>query len=402
LQQLGRGLRLSSGKPYLTALDFIGNYRRAEYKLPLLAGIEDPFVADVDRSGNQSAGALLQIFRNGEFRNILPAGCSVELDLKAIDLLAAAVAQQEPVRERLIAALKELAAGMHRRPTLLETDRHGLFPARQYRSVFRRWFRALGAAGMIEITEATLDKECGDFLEELEKTAMNRSYKMAVLQIWLSEEAFPKPLEITRLVSQWRRFFSETHYRRDIRDTEIAYIESTSDAVLRSYIERNPLHFWSQGDYFSYDIDEGCFTYVGPSCSDISALRAAVAERVGWRLHRYFERKFERRNVYALLPNGESKVCIMLGERPAPDTPAGSGWKVVFISGQRYYAKFAKIAVNVIKGDPNDSLDVPNRLTEILAAAFACPTDELAGKSVRIVRDAHDEAWSIEPEQTAR
>jgi superfamily II DNA or RNA helicase len=38
LQQLGRGLRLSDGKTYLAVLDFIGNYRQAHVKLPLLAG----------------------------------------------------------------------------------------------------------------------------------------------------------------------------------------------------------------------------------------------------------------------------------------------------------------------------------------------------------------------------
>jgi superfamily II DNA or RNA helicase len=38
LQQLGRGLRLHEDKRFLTVLDFIGNYRNAHHKLPLLAG----------------------------------------------------------------------------------------------------------------------------------------------------------------------------------------------------------------------------------------------------------------------------------------------------------------------------------------------------------------------------
>ena len=396
LQQLGRGLRLAPGKGYLTALDFIGNYRRAEYKLPLLAGVEDPLLADVDPRGAGGTRALLQLYERGEFQHCLPAGCTVELDLKAIDLLASAIAQQEPVRQRLVAALQDLARHTGRRPTLLETDLYGLYPARQYRTVFGRWFRALGAAGLLSDAESLLEREAGDFLRNLETTVMTRSYKMMVLKLWLNEGHFPLPLPVGRLVTDWRLLFADPHYRRDIHDTEIADLERVSDDVLRGYIERNPLRYWSEGDYFAYEPVDGVFKYLGPIGSDETAFRSAIVERVDWRLHAYFERKFERRNVYRLIPAGERKVCIMLGENPAPDTPAGAGWRVVLVDGVRYYAKFVRVAVNVIKDDPKDSQDVPNRLTQLMAELFHCSPAELAGKSVRLVRHAHDEAWVIE------
>ena len=402
LQQLGRGLRLAPGKEYLTALDFIGNYRRAEYKLPLLAGVEDPLLADVDQPRTTGTSALLQLYRRGEFQTLLPAGCSIELDLKAVDLLASAIAREEPVRQRLIAALQELAEQSRGRPTLLQTDLYGLYPARQYRALFRRWFRALGAAELLTDADRALEQQVGDFLAELETTVMNRSYKMIVLKLWLGEGLFPRPLPRDRLVSAWRRLFADPHYRRDIADTDIADLENVSDDALLGYIEGNPLTYWSRGDFFRYDSQSGLFRYTGPTPSDEGPFRAAVAERVDWRLHNYFERKFERRNVYKLLPAGEGKVCIMLGNAPAPDTPAGGGWRVVLIRGTRYFAKFVTVAVNLIKDAPDDAPVVPNRLTELMGDLFGCPAAELAGRSVRLIRDAHDEAWTIEPAQWVR
>ena len=38
MQQLGRGLRLSKNKHYLNVLDFIGNYKKANFSPYLITG----------------------------------------------------------------------------------------------------------------------------------------------------------------------------------------------------------------------------------------------------------------------------------------------------------------------------------------------------------------------------
>ena len=75
IQQLGRGLRKSAGKEYVTVLDFIGNYQNS-YMVPLALSGESSR-RDFDKSSLKRAVSH-------EFSD-LPAGCYVELDEIAKD-----------------------------------------------------------------------------------------------------------------------------------------------------------------------------------------------------------------------------------------------------------------------------------------------------------------------------
>jgi superfamily II DNA or RNA helicase len=112
LQQLGRGLRRSIGKTVCTVLDFVGHHRK-EFRFDqrfraLLGGTRRELEAQI------AAGFPF-----------LPAGCHMELDAVARELVLAnvrnAVPSQRPAR---VAALRSLAAGASSVPLvayLLET-----------------------------------------------------------------------------------------------------------------------------------------------------------------------------------------------------------------------------------------------------------------------------------------
>ena len=93
VQQLGRGLRLHPGKQRLIVLDFIGNYRRSQYKLPFLTGIEDD-------SPEAIATALRAISAN-ERRSSLPDTVEISLEPLALDQLRSAVEAPNSLRESL-------------------------------------------------------------------------------------------------------------------------------------------------------------------------------------------------------------------------------------------------------------------------------------------------------------
>ncbi|MEO6028192.1 MAG: DUF3427 domain-containing protein [Candidatus Binatia bacterium] len=85
LQQLGRGLRLSSGKTVCTVLDFVGQHRR-EFRF------DRRFQALL---GGTRKGLTEQIERGFPF---LPAGCHMELDAVARDLVLANIRAGVPSR----------------------------------------------------------------------------------------------------------------------------------------------------------------------------------------------------------------------------------------------------------------------------------------------------------------
>ncbi len=78
MQQFGRGLRRSIGKPYLTVIDYIGNHRAFLMKLRALAAL-------VGREANSDAALrrLIDDVKAGEFE--LPPGCSVTYDLGTVE-----------------------------------------------------------------------------------------------------------------------------------------------------------------------------------------------------------------------------------------------------------------------------------------------------------------------------
>ena len=102
LQQLGRGLRRSHGKESCTVLDFVGRHR-AEFRLDrrfhaLLGGTRRELIQQVERGFP-----------------FLPAGCHMELDRVAADIVLANLRQALPSRRAVkLEALRRLAQGGQR------------------------------------------------------------------------------------------------------------------------------------------------------------------------------------------------------------------------------------------------------------------------------------------------
>lgn len=289
LQQLGRGLRLAPGKVGLTVLDFIGNYRRAHYKAPLIFGrLEDePDRASLRKVLAEHAAGTLE----------LPPGVEIRFEPRIIDLMREMAAKGEPRRERLIAAYREVTETLGRRPTLLEIQRLGRYDAKAYRQEFRSWFRFLAAVDAMSPGERRLEEQAGGFLAELEKSSMTRSYKMVVLRAFLELGGLAAPVPISSLAAAFRAHFAaRPAHRRDL-GPEIRAIRDVSDEALRAHLLRHPVAAWTGGNvaYFAHDRSTDTFAYIGPATDDMAGFAAAIGERAEFRLETYFEVRYERR-----------------------------------------------------------------------------------------------------------
>ncbi len=108
LQQLGRGLRLDSGKTTCLVLDFIGNQRR-EFRF------DQRFLALFGGTRQQ----LIREMETGITR--LPGNCYFRLDKEARKVVLENLKTQIQVsRARMVAELRTLAVQLQRRPTLIE------------------------------------------------------------------------------------------------------------------------------------------------------------------------------------------------------------------------------------------------------------------------------------------
>jgi hypothetical protein len=193
--------------------------------------------------------------------------------------------------------------------------------------------------------------------------------------------------------------------------TEVEEISEVSTAKLRAYLEKNPVGAWTgagktgeRRPYFAYDAGARMFSYQGPTCTDVEALRTAVNDRVAVRLVEYFVLRFERKNVFNVINAGDDRGIINLGNDEAAPIPRNGGWKQVIINGNQMWAKFAKIAINVLKQRPEDSPTLPNRLTQELEAMFG-PGGYLPGRGNRVAIvpvAGRADMWEITPYRLAK
>lgn len=151
LQQLGRGLRRCRGKKYLNVLDFIGNYEKAGRVLHLLSG---------DACSNGIPAEKVCEEQN------FPDGCTVDFDLRLIDLFQELARRNQTVKERIRSEydhVKELLGKVPGRMelfTYMDDAVYQLCTNRPAENPFRRYLEYLH-----ELGELTKNAHTGIFLQ---------------------------------------------------------------------------------------------------------------------------------------------------------------------------------------------------------------------------------------------
>ncbi len=297
LQQIGRGLRHFSGKPHLTILDFIGNHRRVHYVLPALAG-RDP----QDGDWASEAKSVLRQYKAGALD--LPPGVTLSLDWEVVDILEARIARAEPRESALLSSYENLWENLGHRPTLLETALEGESHPREFWPFFGSWhgmhlaLEQQRKKTVVGEVESLLYAEAGDFLAEIERTAMSRSFKMVVFHLWLAQEGgLSRPVSLTDLAGGFRAFFQDAFHAVDLKGTEMSDLDHVTDRTLESYILKNPVNAWVGNNrkkgvpvFFRFDKTSRTLAYEGKG-GNLALFHEALRERVAYRLFDYFQRR---------------------------------------------------------------------------------------------------------------
>ncbi|MGD6959418.1 hypothetical protein ACQCWA_18160 [Rossellomorea aquimaris] len=114
----------------------------------------------------------------------------MNLETKVVDLLAEMVRKKQPRRDALKDAYYELKYEMGRRPSYLELHLHGRLGAKAYYDEWKAYHRFLYEVGELNEVETEVYLQYQNWLMELEKTGMSRSYKMVLLKVVLERGPF--------------------------------------------------------------------------------------------------------------------------------------------------------------------------------------------------------------------
>ncbi|MBK1681446.1 DUF3427 domain-containing protein [Rhodocyclus tenuis] len=230
LQQLGRGLRKAEGKERLVVLDFIGNHHSFLHKPQALA------------EAGASYRQLAEFARKLEKQQLqLPSGCFINYDLALIEFLKAL--DSDGVAKEYSA----LRDGLGRRPTLAEYYRAGANLLRVRRE-YGSWFDLVREMGDLDDDEIAVANEHGEFLREVENTAMANSFKMILLEALQELDGWSVAPGLGDLAA---RSLSVLHNRRpllaDLPD-DIRALPDGNSAAWQRYWRDNPVNAWIGGN----------------------------------------------------------------------------------------------------------------------------------------------------------
>jgi len=271
LQQLGRGLRRADGKDKLVVLDFVANHQSFLHKPMAL----------MNRSMNNRQ--LAEFGRQAEQNQLeLPEGCFVNYDLQFIDFLKSLDSDSVQTDYR------RLRDTLGRRPSLTEFYHSGASPT-EMRRQHGHWFALVASeeSDLAEI-ERQLIARHGDFLRELETTAMNKSYKMVLLEAFQELDGWREAVSLEQLAERsWQVLQRRRPLLGDLPEDYRGASELPADWL--SYWKKNPIDHWCKQRYFS--VEEGLF--IGNLAVDehaIAPLSEMVQELVDYRLTTYVAR----------------------------------------------------------------------------------------------------------------
>ena len=276
LQQLGRGLRRAPGKDHLVVLDFIGNHR---------AFLNRPQA--LFQASNTGAG--LRAFTEGVRSDSLelPPGCFANYDLRFIEFLESLI-PGNPGEE-----YENLKAGLGRRPTAAEAYRAGL-SMKKLRDEGRHWWAFLEGRGELVEAEARCVTAHGDFLKEVETTAMTKSFKMVLLEALLELDGFRQPPTLEALTAASAEIFRRRPSLLADLPPELQDTLALDGQSLAAYWRKNPIHFWTKGDkgpeaqrWFVVEGERFRPTFSLDDTVEAATFTDMVQELVDYRLARY-------------------------------------------------------------------------------------------------------------------
>ncbi|CEG27131.1 DEAD/DEAH box helicase family protein [Bacillus sp. B-jedd] len=275
-QQIGRGLRVYNGKDYCVIIDLIGNYRNADIKLSVFE------TEDSKTKGNKMIPSL-------------PAMCEIDLDVQVIDLLKEMARKRQPRKEKLFNDYMNLKQELGRRPTYLELHLSGVSESVQYRQEFGSYVGFLNWAGELADREEKVYHRYKNWLEEVEKTAMSKSYKMVLLLAMLERgpSDWFKPLTPREVAPFFHSYLTKTEYRKriDFSDKSSRKLWKYDEKAVSSLIARMPMTMWDRGQDGLTNFNKGVFIInfdVLPE--DETIVFNWTREVCEYRLHYHFER----------------------------------------------------------------------------------------------------------------
>lgn len=267
-QQIGRGLRLAQDKSHCVIIDLIGNYRNVETKLKLL-------------------GTMKESFKRGEIEPITPPpGCVIEFDTRALELIHR-LRQPSQRKLRLIEQYEQIKYELGRRPSYVEIGEYVAVP-QGYKQEWGSYVGFLKEHQELSDEEIEAYDANRELIEQVEKTIMNRSYKMVVLLGMLERggKRWMEPITAEEVAPFFYEYLHAEKYR-ELKDAQGKVFENGyNESKIGALLIKQP--FSKMGYPFEYNENKKTLSIQTNLTTNSINIKIWIKDIVLYRINNYF------------------------------------------------------------------------------------------------------------------
>lgn len=245
LQQLGRGLRRDTNKEYLTVLDFIGNYKKANL-IPLLL--------------SETKYDNKFFIRHSPLELEYPEDCFIDFDFQLIDLFKEQAKNELNLKDKIITEYYSIKSELGYRPSrmdlFLKMDEN-IIETMKKRSKFNIFKDYLGFLNdndeLLEEEKTFINTIAHDFLKVLENTSMTKSYKMPILKAFYNNGEIKLNITEEDVYTNMKEFYNYQSNGIDmLKDKSSKNYKNWNKKEYLRLAKNNPIKFLkkSSGKFF--------------------------------------------------------------------------------------------------------------------------------------------------------
>ena len=293
LQQLGRGLRIAENKEYLTVLDFIGNYKKANLV---------PFLLSDNYNKYTTKTLLNEKILEFEY----PEDCYIDFDFKLIDLFKRQAKQELKVKDRIFLEYESVKESLNHRPTrmdlFLKMDENIITAMKRTSklNLFRDYLSFLSDNDELNIEKKEfVSTPAHDFLKTIEQTSMTKSYKMPILKAFYNDGDIKMTITDDDVYKNMKEFYEYKSNGVDmLKDASSKDYKNWTKKEYLSLAKRNPIHFLNKtsGEFFIKK--EGYALALSDDLKDYTHLESFIEhfkDIIEYKTLSYYKSRYEKR-----------------------------------------------------------------------------------------------------------
>lgn len=288
LQQLGRGLRKHPDKEYLTVLDFIGNYKKANLI---------PFLLSGKSMGELNKGQSTAI---KDFQ--YPVDCYVDFDLETIDIFKALASKKRKVTALIDEEFDRIHSLLGHVPSRDEAFYH--FNGELYRemkknkkyNIFKDYLNYLKSKDLLmDKEELLLESPLYGFVNFIENTNMSKSYKMPLLLAFYNDGNIKYELSDEDIYISFKTFYSKPSNNVDLKGQNSTkgyetwgldkYVSLAKDQPVKALLKTSSQFFYEN------DKRNICLNVPEPQKSQKEIFAYHVNDAISYRTQEYYKHR---------------------------------------------------------------------------------------------------------------